>query len=145
MYIKFKFVTLCWSFLFYFHLAPPHIFFWGLHMHVCLWQLFILIMQLVLNLVKIRKVDVKRWFQFTTKDNDVFKFGKFGLRCKITIIIVFGCCILNMFHERYAHELCEVENGSNPMICKVTFIFSCFDLQCFSCFLMKFWMVLFCF
>lgn len=128
LYIKFKFVTLCCSSLFYFD--PPHtplpFFRFCLHMHVCLWQLFVLLMQLVLNLVKIRKVDVKDDFLFITKDNDVFKFG---LRCKITIIIVFGCCcILNTFHERYDHELCEVENGSNPMICKTTFIFSSFDL-----------------
>jgi hypothetical protein len=33
----------------------------------------------------------KRWCQFITKDNVIFKFG---LRCKITIIIVFGCCCI---------------------------------------------------
>jgi len=117
---------------------PPH-FFFGFA-HACL---FMTIVYFV-NVIGIEFGEKKESrCQFITRDNYVFKFG---LRCKITILIVSGCCcILNMFHERYAHELCEVENGSNPMICKVTFIFSSFDLQCFSCLLMKIWMVLFCF
>jgi hypothetical protein len=113
----------------YFTFIPPTplALFLFLFAHACLFITIVCFVNVIgIEFGENKESRCKRWFQFITKDNVVFKFG---LRCKITIIIVFGgCCILNTFHERYAHELCEVENGSNPMICKVTFIFSSFDL-----------------